>query len=39
MLYKSGGNRFVCARRSFDRNRAWILMIARMITFTPGKEI
>lgn len=35
MLYKSRGS-FLCVRRSFDHNRAWILMIAHVITFTPG---
>lgn len=35
MLYKGRGS-FLCVRRSFDHNRAWILMIAHVITFTPG---
>ncbi len=35
MLYKSRGS-FLCVHRSFDHNRTWILMIAHVITFTPG---
>lgn len=35
MLYKSRGS-VLCVHRSFDHNWAWILMIARMITFTAG---
>lgn len=35
MLHKSRGS-FLCAHRSFDHNRARILMIARVITFTAG---
>lgn len=35
MLHKSRGS-FLCARRSFDHNRARILMIAPVIRFTAG---